>query len=96
MHTMNTLGKETATEHDSLECAVTSYATTRLTYDAVNALRKQSDTLPGALGNSVLRHSDEQTLTALDLPTHSYATLGKVDSSMRLHPCSSTYQRYKM
>ena len=62
---MNTLGKETATEHDSLECAVTSYATTRLTYDAVNALRKQSDTLPGALGNSVLRHSDEQTLTAL-------------------------------
>ena len=65
MHTMNTLGKETATEHDSLECAVTSYATTRLTYDAVNALRKQSDTLPGALGNSVLRHSDEQTLTAL-------------------------------
>ena len=65
MHTMNTLGKETATEHDSLECAVTSYATTRLTYDAVNALRKQSDTLPGALGNSVLRHSDEKTLTAL-------------------------------
>ncbi|MEI8016745.1 MAG: hypothetical protein WCH39_01030 [Schlesneria sp.] len=62
---MNTLGNETATEHDSLECAVTSYATTRLTYDAVNALRKQSDTLPGALGNSVLRHSDEQTLTAL-------------------------------
>jgi hypothetical protein len=63
--TMNTPNRETATEHDSLECAVTSYATTRLTYDDVNALRKQSDTLPGALGNSVLRHSDEQTLTAL-------------------------------
>ncbi len=66
MPTTNTPNRETATEnHDSLECAVTSYATTRLSYDAVNALRKQSDTLPGALGNSVLRHSDEQTLTAL-------------------------------
>ncbi len=65
MPTMNTPHRETAAEHDSLECAVTSYATTRLAYDAVNALRKQSDTLPGALGNSVLRHSDEQTLTAL-------------------------------
>jgi hypothetical protein len=63
--TMNTFNRETAEEQDSLECVVTSYATTRLTYDSVNALRKQSDTLPGALGNSVLRHSDEQTLTAL-------------------------------
>ena len=50
---------------DSLECAVTAYAAARFTFEDVNALRKQSDTLPGALGNSVLRHSDEQTLAAL-------------------------------
>jgi hypothetical protein len=49
----------------SLDCAVTAYATSRLSFDEVNLLRKQSDNLPGALGNSVLRHSDEQTLAAL-------------------------------
>ncbi len=48
-----------------LECCVTSFATTRLTFDEVNALRKQSATLPGNLGFSVLRHTDEQTLAAL-------------------------------
>ena len=54
-----------ATQTSSLECAVTAYATTRFRYEDVNALRKQSENLPGALGNSVLRHSDEQTLAAL-------------------------------
>ncbi len=49
----------------SLECAVTAYATSRFSLEDANALRKQSDTLPGNLGNSVLRHSDEQTLAAL-------------------------------
>jgi hypothetical protein len=56
---------EAAADRDPLECAVTSYATARIAYDDVQPLRKQSDTLPGTLGNSVLRHSDEQTLTAL-------------------------------
>ncbi len=54
-----------AKESSPLDCDVTSFAMSRFSYDDVNALRKQSDTLPGALGNSVLRHSDEQTLTAL-------------------------------
>ena len=49
----------------SLECTLTSYATARILNDDIVPLRKQSDTLPGNLGNSVLRHSDEQTLTAL-------------------------------
>jgi hypothetical protein len=62
---MVTPPSELSAERCSLECAVTSYATSRFTFEAVNALRKQSDTLPGALGNSVLRHSDEQTLAAL-------------------------------
>lgn len=57
--------RETAAESCSLECAVTAYATCRYNFEDVNALRKQSETLPGALGNSILRHSDEQTLAAL-------------------------------
>lgn len=48
-----------------LECAVTSYAITKLADQDVQPLRRQSDQLPGNLGNSVLKHSDEQTLTAL-------------------------------
>lgn len=36
-----------------------------MTYEEVNALRKQSASLPGNLGNSLLRHTDEQTLTSL-------------------------------
>ena len=48
-----------------LECSVGACATVRMTYDEVNALRKQSASLPGNLGNSLLRHTDEQTLTAL-------------------------------
>lgn len=65
MPTISTPNQTDAAERDSLECAVTSYATARIPYDDVQPLRKQSDALPGNLGNSVLRHSDEQTLTAL-------------------------------
>lgn len=55
----------TAAASARLECAVTSYAITKLADQDVQPLRRQSDTLPGNLGNSVLKHSDEQTLTAL-------------------------------
>lgn len=65
MPTIPTPTPTTVTKRDSLECAITSYATARIPYDDVQPLRKQSDVLPGNLGNSVLRHSDEQTLTAL-------------------------------
>ena len=57
--------RESDVETCFLECAVTAYATSRFNIEDVNALRKQSETLPGDLGNSVLRHSDEQTLAAL-------------------------------
>jgi hypothetical protein len=63
--TTSTTTPDFATEFDSLAFSVTSYATARMPYDDVQPLRKQSETLPGNLGNSVLRHSDEQTLTAL-------------------------------
>lgn len=65
MPTIANPNPDIVTERDSLECAVTSYATARIPYDDVQPLRKQSEMLPGNLGNSVLRHSDEQTLTAL-------------------------------
>lgn len=63
--TKEVIHRKAVNESCSLECSVTSYATSRLGFDEVNALRKQSEALPGALGNSVLRHSDEQTLAAL-------------------------------
>ena len=44
---------------------MTANATSCFTFEDVNALRKQSETLPGKLGNSLLRHCDEQTLAAL-------------------------------
>lgn len=47
------------------ECAVTSHASARFTFDEVNALRKLSHELPGNLGNGALRHCDEQTLAGL-------------------------------
>ena len=65
MPTISTPTQDMASQFDSLVCSVTSQATVRLSNDDVQPLRKQSDTLPGNLGNSVLRHSDEQTLTAL-------------------------------
>ena len=58
-------GQKVATNSCSLECAVTANATSRFTFEDINALRKQSETLPGNLGNSLLRHCDEQTLAAL-------------------------------
>lgn len=54
-----------ASQPYSLECAVTAHTTARFSIDEINALRKQSDALPGALGNAVLRHADEQSLAAL-------------------------------
>lgn len=57
--------REIPAKSSSLECAVTASATSRFTMEDVNALRKQSETLPGNLGNSLLRHCDEQTLAAL-------------------------------
>lgn len=66
MSQINILSNQVANaKSDSLECEVACYATSRLSFEAVNALRKQSSTLPGNLGNSMLRHCDEQTLTAL-------------------------------
>ena len=65
MSTIASPPREPVADNNPLECVVASYATSRLQSDAVNALRKQSSNLPGDLGNSVLRHSDEQTLTAL-------------------------------
>ena len=65
MQPVNTPINAADAAHNPLECAVTSYSTARIAYDDIQPLRKQSDTLPGNLGNSVLRHSDEQTLTAL-------------------------------
>ncbi len=65
MTAITNLNRENVSRSDALDCAVTSYATTRITFDDANLLRKQSDNLPGALGNSILRHCDEQTLTAL-------------------------------
>lgn len=49
----------------SLECEVLAYNAARFNCDEIQALRKQSSALPGDVGNSVLRHSDEQTLAAL-------------------------------
>ena len=49
----------------TLECEVTGYSALRFTPEDVNALRKKSHELPGDLGNSLLRHTDEQTLAAL-------------------------------
>ena len=57
--------RDTVANCDSLECAVTTYATARIALHEIQPLRKQSETLLGNLGNSVLRHSDEQTLTAM-------------------------------
>ena len=65
MTTIANLNRENLSQSDALDCVVTSYATTRITFDDANSLRKQSDILPGDLGNSILRHCDEQTLTAL-------------------------------
>lgn len=65
MSTIANPQREPIADCGALECVVSSYAISRLQTDAVNALRKQSSSLPGDLGNSVLRHSDEQTLTAL-------------------------------
>ena len=48
-----------------LECRVAAHSIAKFKYEDVNALRKHSDTLPGTLGNSILRHSDEQTLSVL-------------------------------
>ena len=64
-NTNTAMHQNAASTASSLECSITSYAITRFSFDEVNALRKQSDNLPGSLGNSVLRHSDEQTLAAL-------------------------------
>lgn len=74
----------------ALEGAITACAATRLSFDEVNALRKQSATLPGAFGFSVLKHADEQTLAALaavrdaiadfDSPPESFAGWGIVCS----------------
>jgi hypothetical protein len=54
-----------AHQGDPLECAVTSYAAIKLNLQEAQQHKKQSDALPGNLGNTVLRHADEQTLTAL-------------------------------
>lgn len=65
-HSHNDSNRESATaESRCLECAVAAFATIRMTFEEVNALRKKSDSLPGNLGNSLLRHADEQTLAAL-------------------------------
>lgn len=58
-------GQQAASNPRSLECGVTSHASTRFNFDEVNALRKTSHALPGNVGNGVLRHCDEQTLAAL-------------------------------
>lgn len=90
----STQREPSANNNSSLECVVASYATARLQNDAVNALRKQSSSLPGDLGNSVLRHSDEQTLTSLvavrdamsnfETPPESFQDWGVVTSSRYL------------
>ena len=48
-----------------MECAITAYAISKHSIEEATALKRQSDSLPGALGNSNLRHCDEQTLAAL-------------------------------
>ena len=48
-----------------IDSAVTAFKALRISFEEANALRKQSKALPGDLGNSSLRHADEQTLTAL-------------------------------
>jgi hypothetical protein len=50
---------------NSLECSITSHATSRLTIDEVNSLRKPSDALPGRIAAAVLKHCEEQTITGL-------------------------------
>lgn len=52
-------------ESRSLECGIAAFATCRLSFEDANKLRKQPDALPGQLGNSALRHTDEQTLCVL-------------------------------
>ena len=49
----------------TLECCLSSYAITRVSYDEANALRKQPERLAGNLSYSVLRHLDEQTMACM-------------------------------
>ena len=81
-------------ESRSLECGIAAYSTCRMSPDDVNKLRKQSDAIPGQLGNSTLRHADEQTLAALaavqiavkqmDGTTNDFQNWGVVGSSRYL------------
>lgn len=59
------VGQKSSHRPDSLECVLTSYAITRLSFEEVNSLRKQPEALAGSLSYSVLRHVDEQSLAAL-------------------------------
>lgn len=52
-------------ESRSLDCGIAAFSTCRMSFEEVNKLRKQSDAIPGKLGNGTLRHADEQTLCAL-------------------------------
>lgn len=91
---INSVQRPATTKASSLECAIGSYSWCRMTFDEVNAFRKQSDALPGSLGNSLLRHADEQTLAGLvavrdaterfDSPQSSFADWGVVCSSRYL------------
>jgi hypothetical protein len=64
----------------SLECDISAIATVRLTVEEVNGLRKMSDRLPGNLGNSTLRHTDEQTLASLVAVKQATADLELMDN----------------
>lgn len=90
----NSIPRPATAKTSSLECSIGSYSWCRMTFDEINAYRKQSDALPGSLGNSLLRHADEQTLAALiavrdaverfDAPQNDFAEWGVVCSSRYL------------
>ncbi len=61
----STADQQTVAQPRTLECAVTAYAASGFSFAEVNALRKQSATLPGNFGFSVLKHAEEQTMAGL-------------------------------